>query len=514
MKTLLQTLFFFLLVTQICFAQWYQQNSGITLNLNSVHFENVTNGWAVGDSGTILRTTNGGENWSTQSSGTIINLNDVTFIDENIGWAVGENGIILKTTNSGVSWTQQTIGPMGPLYGVCFIDANNGWAVGCEYDSLSWCLAMILQTTNGGTTWNSQTSGTTASLSSVSFTDVNTGTAVGSGGTILRTTNGGTTWNLQLSGTYFDLAGVSNIDTNNGFVVGYYSEWPHYYSGEILSTSNGGNDWSILVVFDNYFVLNNVFFTESSNGTVVGKDLLQVQGLILRTTDVGENWITQASGTQNALNRVYFTDNLTGWIVGDGGTILHTTNGGVPVELSAFTASVNGKVVILNWSTATELNNQGFEIERSEDNINFTKIGFVPGFGTTTEPKSYSYSDQSVNSGTNYYRLKQVDYDGSYEYSDVVEIDFRAFNSYLLEQCYPNPFNPTTTIGFGIQSKSNVMIKVLNSIGEEVAVVLNEEKEAGFYQVEFNAIGLPSGVYFYQLKAGSFIETKKMLLLK
>jgi hypothetical protein len=343
---------------------------------------------------------------------------------------------------------------------------------------------------------------------------VNTGTAVGSGGTILRTTNGGTTWNLQLSGTYFDLAGVSNIDTNNGFVVGYYSEWPHYYSGEILSTSNGGNDWSILVVFDNYFVLNNVFFTESSNGTVVGKDLLQVQGLILRTTDVGENWITQASGTQNALNRVYFTDNLTGWIVGDGGTILHTTNGGVPVELSAFTASVNGKVVILNWSTATELNNQGFEIERSEDNINFTKIGFVPGFGTTTEPKSYSYSDQSVNSGTNYYRLKQVDYDGSYEYSDVVEIDFRAFNSYLLEQCYPNPFNPTTTIGFGIQSKSNVMIKVLNSIGEEVAVVLNEEKEAGFYQVEFNAIGLPSGVYFYQLKAGSFIETKKMLLLK
>lgn len=102
------------------------------------------------------------------------------------------------------------------------------------------------------------------------------------------------------------------------------------------------------------------------------------------------------------------------------------------------------------------------------------------------------------------------------ELTDIVpvETDLRVFNSYLLEQCYPNPFNPTTTIGFGIQNKSNVKITILNAIGEEVAVVLNEEKEAGFHQVEFNATGLPSGVYFYQLRTGSFVETKKMLLLK
>ncbi len=186
----------------------------------------------------------------------------------------------------------------------------------------------------------------------------------------------------------------------------------------------------------------------------------------------------------------------------------------VPVDLTSFTAECINKEVLLKWTTATETNNQGFEIERSKDNVSFNIIGFAPGFGTTTEPRSYSYSDQSFKSGTFYYRLKQVDYDGSYEYSDVVEVELIAFNSYLLEQNWPNPFNPATTIGFGIQNKSNVKITVLNAIGEEVAVVLNEEKEPGYHQVEFNAADLPSGVYFYQLKAGDFISTKKMILLK
>ena len=122
----------------------------------------------------------------------------------------------------------------------------------------------------------------------------------------------------------------------------------------------------------------------------------------------------------------------------------------IPVELTSFTATTNGKEVILNWSTATELNNQGFEIQRSTEGEEFFTVGFVNGHGTTTEQQNYSYADRNLDDGKYYYRLKQVDYDGSYEYSDVVEVDFRAFNSYLLEQNYPNPFNPTTTIGFGI----------------------------------------------------------------
>lgn len=186
----------------------------------------------------------------------------------------------------------------------------------------------------------------------------------------------------------------------------------------------------------------------------------------------------------------------------------------VPVELTSFIATSNGSEVMLYWSTASELNNLGFEIQRSTEGSEFFTIGFLNGHGTTTEQQNYSYLDRNLDNGTYYYRLKQVDYNGSYEYSDVVEVEWHVFNTYLLEQNYPNPFNPITTIGFGVQNKSNVKITILNAIGEEAVVVLNEEKEVGYHTVKFNATSLPSGVYFYQLKAGSFVETKKMLLLK
>jgi len=186
----------------------------------------------------------------------------------------------------------------------------------------------------------------------------------------------------------------------------------------------------------------------------------------------------------------------------------------VPVEFISFTATSNGKEVILNWTTATEMNNQLFEVQRSFEGSDFASIGFVNGKGTTTERQDYTYRDKILADGKYAYRLKQIDYLGRYEYSDIIEIELRIFNSYMLEQNYPNPFNPTTKIGYGIKEKSKVKVTVLNSIGEEVALLVNEEKEPGFHSLEFNAVNLPSGVYFYQLKAGSFVETKKMVLMK
>jgi len=186
----------------------------------------------------------------------------------------------------------------------------------------------------------------------------------------------------------------------------------------------------------------------------------------------------------------------------------------IPVELTSFTATSNGKEVILNWSTATELNNQLFEVQRSFEGNDFATVGSVYGKGTTTERQDYSYSDKNLAEGKYFYRLKQIDYLGSYEYSDVLEVDYRTFKNYLLEQNYPNPFNPATTIGFGIKEKSFVKVIILNNIGEEVAVVVNEEMESGFHIAEFTAANLPSGVYFYQLKAGEFTSMKKMILLK
>ena len=192
------------------------------------------------------------------------------------------------------------------------------------------------------------------------------------------------------------------------------------------------------------------------------------------------------------------------------------TTGTVPVELVSFSASVAVNIVTLSWSTATELNNHGFEIERSVDKANWVTIGFREGDGTTSEPQQYSYKDNLSEFGaaTLYYRLKQFDFVGNYEYSNVIEI-YLAPSEFSLEQNYPNPFNPSTTISYQLPVNSFVSLKVYDIIGNEIATLVNEEKLAGKYEVEFSTVvGYASGVYYYTLKAGKFIQSKKMILLK
>lgn len=188
----------------------------------------------------------------------------------------------------------------------------------------------------------------------------------------------------------------------------------------------------------------------------------------------------------------------------------------VPVELISFAGEYYDGVVNLSWATATELNNSGFEVERKSEPDDWEKVTFIQGNGTTTETKYYSYSDimNEYSSTKLIYRLKQIDFDGSTQYSSEIEIDIAIPNKFNLEQNFPNPFNPSTTIKFALPQKSNVTITVYNSIGEEVQVLLNNFMDAGYHQVNFNTSGLASGIYFYTLKAGNFIQTKKMILLK
>jgi S-formylglutathione hydrolase FrmB len=186
----------------------------------------------------------------------------------------------------------------------------------------------------------------------------------------------------------------------------------------------------------------------------------------------------------------------------------------IPVELTSFTASANGKEVTLSWSTATELNNQGFEVKRRFGSNDFLTIGSVKGQGTTTSPNNYTFVDKLTDAGKYFYRLKQIDFGGKYEYSQTVEVNWSPFTTYKLEQNYPNPFNPTTTIVFGIPEKGNVRLSILNILGEEIKVLLNEEKEVGYHSLDFDGSNLPSGVYFYQLKIAEFISTKKMILVR
>jgi len=192
----------------------------------------------------------------------------------------------------------------------------------------------------------------------------------------------------------------------------------------------------------------------------------------------------------------------------------------VPVELTSFTGSVQEDGVLLNWTTATELNNQGFEIERSSVAQGWTKIGYVPGFGTTTEPRAYSYMDNNVSDGKYYYRLKQIDFNGAFEYSEEIEVlvDLTP-QSFELSQNFPNPFNPTTTIQFQVPEASDVSIVIYDMLGQEVKALFSENVQAGNYSVEWNGVNnaglkMSSGSYIYRMTAGNFIETKEMILLK
>ncbi len=200
----------------------------------------------------------------------------------------------------------------------------------------------------------------------------------------------------------------------------------------------------------------------------------------------------------------------------------------LPVELTSFTAVANGRGVELAWKTASETNNYGFEVERSEINhrsigsLNqsadesmrqWNKIGFIEGHGTTNAPKSYSFVDGSAG-GTVAYRLKQIDRDGSFEYSNQVEVTIAAPAEFALMQNHPNPFNPATSISYTLPVAGQVSLKIYDMLGKEVATLVNGMQDAGAKIAKFDASQLPSGMYFYTLRTQNFSATKKMLLVK
>jgi len=192
-------------------------------------------------------------------------------------------------------------------------------------------------------------------------------------------------------------------------------------------------------------------------------------------------------------------------------------NGVVPVELSSFTAVLNKSKVELNWVTATETNNYGFELERKADD-EWRTIGFVEGNGTSSEEKYYSFTDDLSSFSSNqkiFYRIKQIDLDGTFKYSEIVNVDYSPLPlDFVLEQNFPNPFNPSTKIKYSVPEFSHVQIIVYDALGTETAVLVNEQKQPGTYELNFEGQNLSSGVYIYRLKANGNILSRKMLLMK
>ena len=170
-------------------------------------------------------------------------------------------------------------------------------------------------------------------------------------------------------------------------------------------------------------------------------------------------------------------------------------------------------------SSDLEVNNHGFEVQRSFSGSEFAVIGFIDGNGTTTEIQNYSFTDRNLEVGSYSYRLKQVDLDGTYEYSNTVDVDVVAPDEFALEQNYPNPFNPSTTIKFSLAVDSKVNLKVFDVLGQEITSLVNGQLTAGLHEINFNALNLNSGVYFYRIEANgvdgtNFTSVKKMILTK
>ncbi len=201
----------------------------------------------------------------------------------------------------------------------------------------------------------------------------------------------------------------------------------------------------------------------------------------------------------------------------------------LPVELSSFTASAEDNKVTLKWKTETEVDNYGFEIERSRKseirsqnseirNVEWEKVGFVEGAGNSNSPKEYSFIDDlnhNLNLTRLTYRLKQIDTDGSFKYSDEVEVDVKLIpTEFALAQNYPNPFNPVTVISWQLPVSSKVMLKIYDILGNEVSILVNEEQAAGNYEVKFDGSNLSSGIYYYRIQAANFVNTRKLILLK
>lgn len=522
-KTFLQTLFFFLVVTQICFAQWHQQNSGTTLNLNAVTFLDANIGLAIGDSGTIVRTTNGGTVWSIVTSHVANDLGAMCFSDANNGWIVGsgpypigDSAVILHTTDGGANWGIQKRLARSALADIHFVDHNLGFAVGWVSPG-SWDYSYLLKTTDGGATWTQVNYDSLNVPQRIYFVDANNGWMMrgtcgnGCGGDIRRTTNGGISWSVSVNGYFSDL---QVIDSNKATTV-RSGGWQVVQTGYAMQTNDGGLTWRTQIIGFDLGTVSVCSITDSI-AVVVTHNFAGARDSLYWTTDGGTTWVPRPNPTDEHLSRVYFTDALTGWAVGDNGTILHTTNGGnpVPVELNSFTATANNKEVILNWSTATELNNQGFEVQRKFGANDFVTVGSVKGNGTTTSQNQYTFVDELVDGGKYYYRLKQIDYGGTFEYSNIIEVEVSILDKFTLEQNYPNPFNPVTTIGYVLQDKSYTRLTLLNTLGEEIAALVNEEQDKGYHKVQLDGSKLTSGVYFYRLNAANYVETKKMILLR
>ncbi|GEM_PF-1497351 len=283
---------------------------------------------------------------------------------------------------------------------------------------------------------------------------------------------------------------------------------PDYLFNRYWNVSYSGDDYNSMAVYD---LIINV--------SEYAGDMDPGRLYILKRKSETDNWECVSTVTEfDGINPISIK--ATG-LQGFGQFAIASDESSLPVELISFSSLVERNNVTLNWTTATEINNSSFEIERKASNqTEWIKTGSVNGYGNTTEPKNYSYIETNLNTGKYKYRLKQIDYNGNFEYYDLTnEVIIGVPEKFDLSQNYPNPFNPVTKINYDLPFDSKVQMKIYDITGREVFTLVNEQQVAGYYTTQFNASTLASGVYFYRIVSigtggQEFVMTKKMMLVK
>ncbi len=404
----------------ILFSQWIKQDSPVSDRLLSIHFVSQTMGYASGEFGRILKTTDGGTSWNILNSGTNVAFHVVHFVNDT-GYLFGNGPTLLRSTNGGNNWTFLTLTIPGSTgYGyinsAAIFDGKTMVVCG-EYVVNLNVKAFTARSTNAGTNWQVQTHDSITAFNSIAFTDQHTGYVVGSTNSkispILKTTDGGISWKGQQSNVYGNLYSVFFANATHGYVGGW--------NGTVLITKDAGESWSAKNYGSNS--ISSIFATDTSTAFAV-TDAFST-GEIYRTSDNGSSWTTQFTHSQ-PFQAIYFLDKQTGFAVGDSGHIFKTTTGGT------------------------------------------TSIG----------------------------------------------VRSSVISEYKLDQNFPNPFNPTTVIRYQLPVTSKVSLRIYDLLGREITTLVNEEQSAGWKEVQWNASNFASGMYFYRLQAGSFVDVKKMLVVK
>ena len=527
-----------------CGVTWTRNQLSGYRTFNSIVFPEGSVGYISGDQGAVLRTTDNGISWSPQITSTVADLYSGTFLSTQAGYVAGAEGAILFTSDGGTNWESQQAGTLNDLRSVNFVDPNHGTIVG-KYGTL-------LHTKDGGRTWNPSSSGITYNrLNAVKVLDEAHAIAIGDGGVVLKSNDLGQTWQRLELPIQIRFTGISFSGPDTGFAVGD--------SGSILKTIDGGNTWQ-LVRSNSTADLHAVSVMGGGQRTTAVGD----SGTILKTTDGGEVWSRDAIASTASLLSVSFSG-INAGIAVSAQEILVTTDGGnlwvhkggagfssvnfskrdprVAFVVGARSGIYSWGLIVGRTTNAGETWTNSY-LDYASDMETLLAVSSVDGVNAIAAGEAGRVY-VTPDGGTRWAQLQlgtsntltAIDLYGDHgalvvgEGGTILQTDSLPWllssvgpelsrrNSELpqefsLEQNYPNPFNPQTTIAFSVPTESFVTLTIKNILGQKIATLVQEKKQPGNYKISWNAGNNSSGLYFYELTAGTFVAVKKMLLVR